>query len=98
MRPMRTGRRSGRWRRRTTSPRNIAEAVKTSQDALAKSNGKAPEIELLVAQSLVATGKYDEAATGAARLSEEPRRPAGSGEGEALAGSTGGRRESREVN
>ena len=25
-------------------------------------NGKAPEIELLMAQSLVATGKYDEAA------------------------------------
>jgi tetratricopeptide (TPR) repeat protein len=38
------------------------EAAKTSQAALAKSNGKAPEIELLVAQSLVATGKYDEAA------------------------------------
>jgi Flp pilus assembly protein TadD len=38
------------------------EAAKTAQAALAKSNGKAPEIELLVAQSLVATGKYDEAA------------------------------------
>jgi hypothetical protein len=38
------------------------EAAKTSQAALAKSNGKAPEIELLMAQSLVATGKYDEAA------------------------------------
>ncbi|MBV8515230.1 MAG: tetratricopeptide repeat protein [Acidobacteria bacterium] len=38
------------------------DAAKTSQAALAKSNGKAPEIELLVAQSLVATGKYDQAA------------------------------------
>ena len=38
------------------------EAVKTAQAALAKSNGKAPDIELLVAQSLVAIGKYDEAA------------------------------------
>jgi tetratricopeptide (TPR) repeat protein len=39
------------------------EAAKTAQAALAKSGGKAPEIELLMAQSLVATGKYDEAAT-----------------------------------
>jgi thioredoxin-like negative regulator of GroEL len=39
-----------------------SEAAKTAQAALSKSNGKAPEIELLVAQSLVATGKYDEAA------------------------------------
>ena len=38
------------------------EAAKTAQAALSSSNGKAPEIELLVAQSLVATGKYDEAA------------------------------------
>jgi Flp pilus assembly protein TadD len=38
------------------------EAAKTAQAALAKSNGKAPDIELLLAQSLVATGKYDEAA------------------------------------
>ena len=38
------------------------EAAKTAQAALAKSNGKAPDIELLVAQSLVATAKYDEAA------------------------------------
>jgi Flp pilus assembly protein TadD len=38
------------------------EAAKTAQAALTKSNGKAPEIELLVAQSQVATGKYDEAA------------------------------------
>ena len=33
-----------------------------SQDALAKSNGKAPEIALLVAQSLTAVGRYDDAA------------------------------------
>jgi len=38
------------------------DAAKMSRSALAKSSGKAPEIELLVAQSLVATGKYDEAA------------------------------------
>lgn len=38
------------------------EAVKTSQEALAKSNGKAPEIELLVAKSLVAVGRFDDAA------------------------------------
>jgi Flp pilus assembly protein TadD len=38
------------------------EAAKTAQAALSSSNGKAPEIELLVAQSQVATGKYDEAA------------------------------------
>jgi Flp pilus assembly protein TadD len=37
------------------------EAAKISQAALTKSNGKAPEIELLVAQSLTASGKYDEA-------------------------------------
>jgi Flp pilus assembly protein TadD len=39
-----------------------AEALKTSQQAQAKSNGKAPEIDLLVAQSLTATGQYDAAA------------------------------------
>jgi thioredoxin-like negative regulator of GroEL len=38
------------------------EAVKTSQAALEKSNGKAPEIALLEAQALVSTNKYDEAA------------------------------------
>jgi tetratricopeptide (TPR) repeat protein len=37
-------------------------AVKMSQEALAKSNGKAPEIELLVAKSLVAVGRFDDAA------------------------------------
>jgi Flp pilus assembly protein TadD len=38
------------------------EALKASQQAQAKSNGKAPEIELLVAQSLTATGQYEAAA------------------------------------
>jgi len=38
------------------------EAVKTSQEALARSNGKAPEIELLVAKSLAAVGRFDDAA------------------------------------
>jgi Tfp pilus assembly protein PilF len=39
-------------------------ALKTSQVALAESNGKAPEIELLVAQSLTAVGRYEDAAQG----------------------------------
>lgn len=39
------------------------EALKFSNDALAGSNGKAPEIGLLVAQSLTAVGRYEEAAT-----------------------------------
>jgi cytochrome c-type biogenesis protein CcmH/NrfG len=38
------------------------QALKTSQDALAASNGKAPQIQLLVAQSLTAVGRYDDAA------------------------------------
>jgi Tfp pilus assembly protein PilF len=38
------------------------EAVKMSQDALAASHGKAPEIALLVAQSLTAVGRYEDAA------------------------------------
>jgi Tfp pilus assembly protein PilF len=37
-------------------------ALKMSQDALAGSNGKAPEIGLLVAQSLTAVGRYEDAA------------------------------------
>lgn len=37
-------------------------ALKTSQLALTESNGKAPQIELLVAQSLTAVGRYDDAA------------------------------------
>lgn len=39
------------------------QALKTSSDALAGSNGKSPEIGLLVAQSLTAVGKYEDAAT-----------------------------------
>jgi Tfp pilus assembly protein PilF len=38
------------------------QALKTSQDALAASNGKAPQIQLLVAQSLTAVGRYNDAA------------------------------------
>jgi Flp pilus assembly protein TadD len=38
------------------------QALKTSQQALAESNGKAPEIELLVAQSLTAVGQYEDSA------------------------------------
>jgi predicted Zn-dependent protease len=38
-----------------------AEALKTAQDALTKANGKAPEIELTVAESQVAIGKYEDA-------------------------------------
>jgi len=38
------------------------QAVKTSQLAWTESNGKAPQIELLVAQSFTAVGKYDDAA------------------------------------
>lgn len=38
------------------------QALKTSQEALIDSNGKAPEIELLVAQSLTAVGRYEDSA------------------------------------
>jgi Flp pilus assembly protein TadD len=38
------------------------DALKASQDALEKSNDKAPEIALLVAQSLTAVGRYEDAA------------------------------------
>lgn len=38
------------------------DALKMSQQALADSKGKAPEISLLVAQSLTAVGRYEEAA------------------------------------
>lgn len=37
-------------------------ALKASQQALAQSNGKAPQIELLVAQSLTALGQYEDSA------------------------------------
>ncbi len=39
------------------------DALKTSQEALTAANGKAPEIELLVAQSLTAVGRYEDSAT-----------------------------------
>jgi tetratricopeptide (TPR) repeat protein len=38
------------------------ESLKASQQALAESSGKAPQIELLVAQSLTAVGRYEDAA------------------------------------
>ena len=38
------------------------QALKTSQQALTESHGKAPQIELMVAQSLTAVGKYEDAA------------------------------------
>jgi tetratricopeptide (TPR) repeat protein len=38
------------------------QALQLSQDALLSSKGKAPEIELLVAQSLTAVGRYEDAA------------------------------------
>lgn len=37
-------------------------ALKMAQQALTESNGKAPEIELLVAQALTAVGRYEDAA------------------------------------
>jgi len=42
--------------------RQYDEALKMSQEALAGSNGKAPEIELLVAQALTSVGRYEDAA------------------------------------
>ena len=38
------------------------QALETSQQALAASTGKAPQIELLVAQSLTAVGRYEDSA------------------------------------
>src|SRR5437763_1516676 len=38
------------------------QALKMSQEALSNSKGKAPEIELLVAQSLTAVGRYEDSA------------------------------------
>jgi tetratricopeptide (TPR) repeat protein len=38
------------------------EALEASQQALTESNGKAPEIELLVAQALTAVGQYEDSA------------------------------------
>jgi Flp pilus assembly protein TadD len=40
------------------------QALAMSQTALSSSHGRAPEIELLVAQSLTAVGRYEEAAQG----------------------------------
>jgi len=40
------------------------QALAMSQTALSSSHGRAPEIELLVAQSLTALGRYDDAAQG----------------------------------
>jgi len=42
--------------------KQYVEALKTSQQALVESHGKAPEIELLVAQSLTAVGRYEDSA------------------------------------
>src|SRR6266852_5117935 len=42
--------------------KQFPEALKASQQALTESNGKAPEIALLVAQSLSANGRYEECA------------------------------------
>jgi Flp pilus assembly protein TadD len=42
--------------------RQYPEALKTSQQAFTESNGKAPEIALLVAQSLSANGRYEDSA------------------------------------
>jgi Tfp pilus assembly protein PilF len=59
---------SGAWETRWTLAKayyqdaRYDEALKMSQDALAGSSGKAPEIELLVAQSLTAVGRYEDAA------------------------------------
>jgi tetratricopeptide (TPR) repeat protein len=39
-----------------------AEALTTAQNALTKSNGKAPQIEILVAQSLSAVGRFEDSA------------------------------------
>jgi tetratricopeptide (TPR) repeat protein len=59
---------AGSWETRWTLARayyqheQYDDALKMSQEALTGSNGKAPEITLLVAQSLTAVGRYDDAA------------------------------------
>ncbi len=59
---------AGTWETRWTLAKayyqqaHYEDALKLSQEALAASNGKAPEIALLVAQSLTAVGRYDDAA------------------------------------
>lgn len=58
----------GTWETRWTLAKayyhqeNYDGALKMSQEALAASNGKAPEIGLLVAQALTAVGRYEDAA------------------------------------
>jgi thioredoxin-like negative regulator of GroEL len=42
--------------------KQFPDALKLSQQALKESNGKAPEIEILVAQALSATGRYEDCA------------------------------------
>jgi len=46
------GRRTGHWAKRTTIANNMISAEKRRSWRLTESNGKAPQIELLVAQSL----------------------------------------------
>ena len=59
---------AGTWETRWTLAKahyqhaQYEDALKMSQEALAASNGKAPEIALLVAQSLTALGRFEEAA------------------------------------
>ena len=59
---------TGGWETRWTLAKayyyheQYGEALKTSQQALAESNGKAPQINLLVAQSLTAVGQYEDSA------------------------------------
>jgi Tfp pilus assembly protein PilF len=59
---------AGTWETRWTLAKAYYEdarydgALKMSQEALAGSNGKAPEIGLLVAESLTAVGRYEDAA------------------------------------
>ena len=59
---------AGSWETRWTLAKayyrheQYPEALKMSQEALAGSDGKAPEIALLVAQSLTAVGRYEDAA------------------------------------
>jgi len=59
---------AGTWETRWTLARayyrhtQYGDALRASQQALAESGGKAPEIALLVAQSLTAVGRYEDAA------------------------------------
>lgn len=59
---------TGSWETRWTlgkayyHQQEYGEALKTSQEALEESHGAAPDIELLVAQSFTAVGRFDDAA------------------------------------